>query len=91
MKTQDMHIGMHITHPDLGVGEVIGLGRGMAEIEFGTAKRELSPENSGIEPLQSEAHLNGLKMPLDKLMKEVVQSTIDCLDCLLYTSPSPRD
>ena len=36
MKTQDMHIGMHITHPDLGVGEVIGLGRGMAEIEFET-------------------------------------------------------
>ena len=80
MKTQDMHIGMHITHPDLGVGEVIGLGRGMAEIEFETGRRELSPENSGIEPLQSEAHLNGLKMPLDELMKEVVQSTIDCLE-----------
>ena len=80
MKTQDMHIGMHVTHPDLGVGEVIVLGRGMAEIEFETAKRELSPENSEIEPLRSEAHLNGLKMPLDELMKEVVQSTIDCLD-----------
>lgn len=80
MKTQDMHIGMHVTHPDLGVGEVIRLGRGMAEIEFETGSRELSPENSQIEPLQSEAHLNGLKMPLEELMKSVVQSTVDALD-----------
>ncbi|MDC0325357.1 hypothetical protein OAM01_01205 [bacterium] len=80
MKTQDMHIGMHVTHPDLGVGEVIRLGQGMAEIEFETGKRELSPENSSIEPLQSEAHLNGLKLPLEDLVKEVVQSTVDALE-----------
>ena len=75
-----MHIGMHITHPDLGVGEVIGLGRGKAEIEFETSKREISPENSSIEPLQSEAHLNGLKMPLEDLVREVVLSTVDALE-----------
>lgn len=80
MKTQDMHIGMHVTHPDLGVGEVIRLGRGMAEIEFESGSREISPENSSIEPLQSEAHLNGLKLPLEELIAQVTQSTVDALD-----------
>jgi hypothetical protein len=80
MKTQDMHIGMHVSHPDLGVGEVVSLGRGMAEIQFESGSREISPENSSIEPLQSEAHLNGLKMPLEDLIASVAQSTVDALD-----------
>jgi len=80
MKTQDMHIGMHVSHPDLGVGEVVSLGRGMAAIHFESGSREISPENSSIEPLQSEAHLNGLKMPLEELIAHVAQSTVDALD-----------
>ena len=80
MKTQDMHIGMHVSHPDLGAGEVVSLGRGMAEIQFESGSREISPENSSIEPLQSEAHLNGLKMPLEELIAHVAQSTVDALD-----------
>ncbi len=80
MKTQDMHIGMHVLHPDLGVGVVKRLAVGLAEIEFDGGVRELSPETSDLQPTQAEARLAGLTIPLETLIRQAVESTVDALE-----------
>ena len=47
-----------------------------ADVLFEDAKRTVSPETSGLQPAEAHAALNGLEMPLQLLMEQVVGATL---------------
>ncbi len=76
MKIIDMHIGMNVLHPQYGSGVVKGINEHTADILFQEGKRIVDPDASGVKPVESQAQLEGLKVPLQRLIRDVVGSTV---------------
>ncbi len=76
MKIIDLHIGMDVLHPQYGSGIVKGISEHTADILFQEGKRIIDPEASGLKPIESQAKLDGLTVPLQRLIRDVVASTI---------------
>jgi len=75
-----MHIGMKINHPDYGPGTVKGLTEHLAEIRFEQGAKTLAPENSALTMVGERAAIEGLEIPLDQFVGQVVMETIAKLD-----------
>ena len=76
MKIESLHIGQKVRHPQYGVGVVKSISEHSADVLFEDAKRTVSPETSGLQPAEAHAALNGLEMPLQLLMEQVVGATL---------------
>jgi len=68
---------MKVRHPQYGSGLVKTISEAVAEIQFddGT-KRTVSPEPSGLEPMEPHAVVGGLDMPLKQFVEETLAAAI---------------
>ena len=73
MKTEALHIGMKVHHPQYGVGVVKAISEITADILFDDAKRTIAPEAAGVEPAEPQVSVSGLDVPL----KQFVEQTLD--------------
>ena len=76
MKTEALHIGMKVRHPQYGIGEVKAISEHSAEIRFGETVRTISPEPAGLEPAEAQAAVSGLEMPLALFIQQTVTATV---------------
>ncbi len=76
MKTESLHIGQKVRHPQYGTGVVKAIAERSADILFEDGKRTVAPEASGLEAAEPQAALTGLDMPLKLLIEETAQSVI---------------
>ena len=79
MKTESMHIGQRVKHPQYGIGTVKALSEHSADIQFSDLKRAISPETSELQPAEAQAALAGLELPLAQFVEQVVGVTLDRL------------
>ena len=79
MKTESMHIGQRVKHPQYGIGIVKALNEHSADIQFSDLKRTISPETSELQPAEAQAALSGLELPLAQFVEQVVGTTLDRL------------
>ena len=79
MKTESMHIGQRVKHPQYGIGTVKALSEHSADIQFSDLKRAISPETSELEPAEAQAALAGLEVPLAQFVEQIVGTTLDRL------------
>ena len=77
MKIESLHIGQRVRHPEYGSGTVKTISELVAEIQFdGGSKRTLAPEPSGLEPLDPQASVSGLAVPLKQFVSETAEAVI---------------
>ncbi len=75
MKTETLHIGMKIEHPDYGTGVVKAISEQSADILFDEGLRTVSPEMSHLEPAEPVITVNGVETPLAHFVEEIVEQT----------------
>lgn len=77
MKIESLHIGQRVRHPEYGSGTVKTVSETVAEIQFddGT-KRTVAPEPSGLSPLEPQASVTGLAVPLKQFVSETLEAAI---------------
>ncbi len=77
MKTESLRIGMKVRHPQYGSGLVKTISETVAEIQFddGT-KRAVAPAASGLEPMEPQATINGLDVPLKQFVEETLAAAV---------------
>ena len=79
MKTEVLHIGMSVRHPNYGVGVVKAITEHSVDVAFNDMKRTVHAETSGLEPAETQAALSGMTLPLDGLIRLVVDAAVDRL------------
>jgi len=79
MKTELLHVGMKVRHPQHGVGTVESVAAGTTDVRFDDGLKTIAPEMSEIQPADPLAHINGLDKPLEQLVQETVQTVLDQL------------
>lgn len=77
MKIESLHIGQRVRHPEYGSGAVKSISESVAEIQFddGT-RRSVAPEPSGLSPLDPQAAMAGLTVPLKQFVSETLDAAI---------------
>ena len=80
MRTETMHVGMKVKHPEYGIGTVKSVSEHMADIRFDSGLRTISPEQSNLEPAEAQVEISGLNLPLSTLIAETVNAMVDKLD-----------
>lgn len=73
MKTEALHVGMKVRHPQYGIGVVKSISENTADVLFNDGKRAVAPEGAGLEPAEAQAEFRGLGVPL----KQFVEETLD--------------
>jgi hypothetical protein len=77
MKTDSLHISQRVRHPQYGSGTVKAISETVAEIQFDAGtKHSVAPEQSGLEPLDPQATVSGLAMPLKQFVNETLDAAI---------------
>src|SRR5579862_6376333 len=76
MKTESLHIGMKVRHPQYGIGEVKTISETSAEILFSDGKHAVAPEPSGLEPAEPQVSATGLNLPLKQFIEQTVAATL---------------
>lgn len=77
MKIESLHVGQRVRHPEYGSGTVRGISETVAEIHFDDGgKRAVAPEPSGLEPLDPQAAVSGLAVPLKQFVSETLDAAI---------------
>lgn len=79
MTIDSLFIGMQVRHPLHGVGIVKGLTEKSAEVLFDVGTKLLDPESSDLSPDQPTASLQGLNLPLDRLIRDVATKVVEAL------------
>src|SRR5438270_13929465 len=79
MPIQTLHIGMHVRHPQYGVGVVKALTELTAEISFDDARRTIAPESSELAPAEPTAVVSELQGPLSNLIRESAHAAVEAL------------
>jgi len=79
MKIEALHIGMKVRHPQYGVGVVKTVSEATADIQFDDGRRTVAPEASGLEPAEAQVSIQGLDVPLARVVQEVVDATVQKL------------
>lgn len=79
VKLSELHLGQRVVHPQLGEGEVKAINEFAAEILFMEGRKSVDPETSGLVPAEAQASLNGLSIPLERLISQVVDNMVDRL------------
>ena len=76
MKTDALHIGLKVRHPQYGVGVVKAVAETTAEIQFEDAKRTIAPETAGLENADPRVDISGLVVPLKQFVEETLAEAI---------------
>ena len=76
MKTQELHIGMMVRHPQHGLGIVKSLTETSAEIRFDDGTQTVAPEQSDLQPAEPQAVISGLNVSLQQLIGKTVRTAI---------------
>lgn len=76
MKLEALHVGMEVRHPQYGVGVVKTIAESAAEILFADGKRTIAPEAAGVEPVEAQAGIRGLNIPLKQFVQETLEQAI---------------
>ena len=77
MKIESLHIGQRVRHPEYGSGTVKSISELVAEIQFDIGgKRSVAPEPSGLSPMEAQASVSGLDLPLKQFVSETVAAAI---------------
>src|SRR5437588_9275234 len=79
MPIQSLHIGMHVRHPQYGVGVVKSLTELTAEISFDDARRMIAPESSELTPAEPTATVSELQGPLSTFIRETAHAVVESL------------
>jgi hypothetical protein len=80
MKIDSLRIGQRVRHPEYGSGTVKGISELVAEIQFDDgSRRSVAPEPSGLSPMEAQASVSGLDMPLKQFIAETVETTVASL------------
>ena len=79
MPIQSLHIGMHVRHPQYGVGEVKSLTELTAEISFDDAPRTIAPASSELTPAEPTAAVSELQVPLSNFIRETAHVVVEAL------------
>jgi hypothetical protein len=77
MKIESLRIGQKVRHPQYGSGLVKTISEAVAEIQFddGT-RRAVAPEPSGLEPMEPQASVSGLDVPLKQFVEETLKAAV---------------
>jgi hypothetical protein len=77
MKIESLRIGMKVRHPQYGSGSVKTISEAVAEIQFDDGSRHaVAPEPSGLEPMEPQASVSGLAMPLKQFIEQTVDAAV---------------
>src|SRR6266487_447418 len=79
MPIQSLHIGMHVRHPQYGVGEVKTLTEFTADISFDDARRTIAPASSELTPAEPSAAVSELQVPLSNFIRETAHVIMEAL------------
>jgi hypothetical protein len=74
MKLEALHVGMKVKHPQYGLGVVKTISEATAEVQFNEGRRTVAPEASGLEPGEPQAHVQGLDLPLETIIRQTVEA-----------------
>lgn len=81
MTIVDLRPGLHVSHPEFGLGDVKVLTEKTAEILFNEGRKTLTEEQVlELKPAEPRAKLEGLEKPLRDLIAEVVDVTTQKLN-----------
>lgn len=76
MKLENLHVGMRVKHPNLGLGTVRTIGEHTAEIQFNEGVRTVAPETSGLLPAEAQAGISGLEIPLKQFVENAARTLL---------------
>jgi hypothetical protein len=77
MKITSLHIGHRVRHPEYGSGTIKSLTELTASILFdGGDQRAIAPESAGLEPLDAQASVSGLNVPLQQFIEETLEAAV---------------
>jgi hypothetical protein len=77
MKIESLHIGQRVRHPEYGSGTVKTISESVAEIQFDAgSRRAIAPEPSDLSPLDPQASVSGLAVPLKQFVTETLEAVI---------------
>ncbi|MFO1488399.1 MAG: hypothetical protein U1F65_07965 [Verrucomicrobiota bacterium] len=76
MKTDALHIGMRVRHPQYGKGVVKTISETTADILFDDGRRTIAPEAAGVEPAEPHAAVSGLDVPLKQFIEQTVNTAV---------------
>ena len=77
MKTEALHIGMRVLHPQYGTGSVKALNEHTAEVHFDNGdRRTIAPEAAGLEAAEAQVSVSGLSVPLKQFVEETLAAAI---------------
>jgi hypothetical protein len=79
MPIQSLHIGMHVRHPQYGVGEVKSLTELTVDISFDDARRTIAPASSELTPAEPTAAVSELQVPLSNFIRETAHAVVEAL------------
>jgi len=79
MKTEALHIGMKVEHPDYGAGVVKAISEQSAGILFDGGLRTVSPEMSRLEPAEPVITVNGVETSLAQFVEQIVEQTTNAV------------
>jgi hypothetical protein len=76
MTIQALHVGMTVRHPQYGMGTVKTISETTADILFPDGKHTVAPEAAGLEPVEAQAALSGLTVPLRQFISETLDVSL---------------
>ncbi len=77
MKSESLHVGQRVRHPQYGTGTVKTITETTAEIQFdGGDRRAVAPESSGLEPAEPQVAVSGLSVPLKQFIGETLEEAV---------------
>ena len=79
MKLTELHLGQHVSHPQYGNGVVKAINEYAAEVQFNDGRKPIEPEAAGLVPAEASATLNGLAVPLEQIIRQVVGEAVERL------------
>ena len=75
MKSEALHIGMKVEHPEYGTGVVKALSEQSADILFDGVLKTVSPEISHLEPAEPMVTVSGIETPLAHFVEQIIERT----------------